>query len=391
MADRYPHNKPLTPPLTSNISTVTTSAPGIPKMPSKHGKSSGEPPEILQHLGRAALAYGISRLARQESSKSSDRSSTQSATPKKRKHNPSASSPSKSKSHHTTSSRSKDKDDKSDENSTASSHRSSRSHSRKRSSNSRASAGAGDDNKELHHHMSQLAAGVLAFGVQRYMHHRHERKRQKAATPSGAADPRGSRDPQQPVRGLFGAGGAGKPRVDPELSAALASLDGELQGTAQELGRLAKKKPDHRDCEVHRGLVDSEQRIQRALDGLRSSVNNVRNLHPGVQGPDRTVPVAAAAATGRKREERARKREAEARIWEAEVRSREAEARGREGRVRGERMPAPPPPERDGARRQREKLSRDTRERFGGYERRSRVRDDWGGLGRGGEGRWMRW
>lgn len=358
-------------------------------MPSKHGKSSGEPPEILQHLGRAALAYGISRLARQESSKSSDKSSTQSATPKKRKHNSSPSSSSKSKSHHTTS-RSKDKDDKSDDNSTASSHRSSRSHSRKRSSKSRASAGGGDD-KELHHHMSQLAAGVLAFGVQRYMHHRHERKRQKAAAPPGAGNPPGRRGPEQPARGIFGAGGAGKPRVDPELSAALASLDGELQGTAQELGRLARKKPDHRDCEVHRGLVDSEQRIQRGLDGLRSSVNNVRNLHPGVEGPERAVPVAAAGATGRKREERARKREAEARIREAEARSREAEVRGREGRVRRERMPAPPPPERDGARRQREKPSWDTRERFDGYERRSRGRDDWGGLGVGGEGRWMRW
>ncbi|KAK0752703.1 hypothetical protein B0T18DRAFT_335 [Schizothecium vesticola] len=356
-------------------------------MPSKRGKSSGEPPEILQHLGRAALAYGISRLARQESSKSGDKSSTQSATPKKRKHGSSPSSSSKSKSHHT-SSRSKDMQDKSDDNSTASSHRSSRSHSRKRSSKSRASAGAGVDNNELHHHMSQLAAGVLAFGVQRYMHHRHERKRQKAAAPSGAADPRGSRGPQQPARGIFDAGGAGKPRVDPELSAALASLDGELQGTAQELGRLARKKPDHRDCEVHRGLVDSEQRIQRGLDGLRSSVNNVRNLHPGVEGPERTVPMAA--ATGRKREERARKREAEARIREAEARSREAELRNREGRVKGERMPAPPPPERDGARRGREKPSWDTGERYDGYERRSRARDDWGGFGARGEGRWMR-
>lgn len=358
-------------------------------MPSKHGKSSGEPPEILQHLGRAALAYGISRLARQESSKSSDKSSTQSATPKKRKHNSSPSTSSKSKSHHTTS-RSKDKDDKSDDNSTASSHRSSRSHSRKRSSKSRTSAG---DDKELHHHMSQLAAGVLAFGVQRYMHHRHERKRQKAANPSGAADPRGSRGPEQPARGISGAGGAGKSRVDPELSAALASLDGELQGTAQELGRLAKKKPDHRNCEVHRRLVDSEQRIQRGLDGLRSSVNNVRNLHPGVEGPERTVPVAAAAAAGRKREERARKREAEARIREAEVRSREAEERGRGGRVRRDRMPPPPPPppEREGSRWQRDNPSWDTRERFGGDERRSRPKDDWGELGRGGEGRWMRW
>jgi len=225
----------------------------------------------------------------------------------------------------------------------------------------------------------------LAFGVQRYMHHRHERKRQKPVAPSGAADPRGSRGPQQPARGVFSAGGAGKPHVDPELSAALASLDGELQGTAQELGRLARKKPDHRDCEVHRGLVDSEQRIQRGLDGLRSSVNNVRNLHPGVEGPERTVPVAA--ATGRKREERARKREAEARIREAEAMSREqAELRNRERRVNRERMPAPPPQERDGARRGREKPRWDTRERYDGYERRSRERDDWGGFG----GRWMR-
>ncbi|KAK1831413.1 hypothetical protein QBC39DRAFT_228367, partial [Podospora conica] len=230
---------------------------------SKHGKSSGEPPEILQHLGRAALAYGISRLTRQESTNPSSSSSK---------------SKSKSKSHHTSStSRTKDK---SDDSSTAPSPR--RSSSRKRSSKSRASPGpdraGGADNNELHHHMSQLAAGVLAFGVQRYMHHRHERKRQKGATPSGTA--RG--DPEPQARGIFT---TGKPprAVDPELSAALASLDGELQGTAQEIGRLARKKPDHRDCEVHRGLVDSEQRIQRGLDGLRSSVNNVRNLHPGVE------------------------------------------------------------------------------------------------------------
>ncbi|KAK1751507.1 hypothetical protein QBC47DRAFT_364515 [Echria macrotheca] len=229
-------------------------------MPSRRGsprRKSRETPEILQHLGRAALAYGIERLTRQESG-----SSKSSRHKKRESSNESRKSPSRSKGKE-----SKEKD-------------SSGSSDRRR--RSRESSRLKSENSDLHHHMSQLAAGVLAFGVRQFMHHRKEKKRKEAES---------GRDPRKPTsrdrdrdrereRGLNFR--PGRARADPELSAALESLNTELQGTNESIRKLTRDKPSHENCEVHKGLVDNSERIQTSLSNLQSSVNNIRNLHPAL-------------------------------------------------------------------------------------------------------------
>ncbi|KAK3339662.1 hypothetical protein B0T25DRAFT_618181 [Lasiosphaeria hispida] len=199
-------------------------------MPS-HGRHSRSPsrgrtrkkPEVLQQLGRAVLSYSLSRLAKTSGSSSK-----------------------------------KDKD---------------RSHSRRRSrshSAERGSSGPTRDNSDLHKHMTQLAAGVLAFGVKQYMAHRREKKKKSAASQT--------RQPPPQDRGLFSSGR----RSDAELSSALGSLTAELQGTSEAIRRLARQPPSHRNCEVYQGLVANADRIQAQLENLQASANNMRNLHPGL-------------------------------------------------------------------------------------------------------------
>ncbi|KAK4443271.1 hypothetical protein QBC34DRAFT_259785, partial [Podospora aff. communis PSN243] len=102
------------------------------------------------------------------------------------------------------------------------------------------------------------------------------RRRKIYAAAAGAAVGIGTSATSRPWTG----GGASP---DPELSSALESLTAELQGTSDSIRRLTRNKPSHRNCEVYRGLVESEARIQARLSGLQTSVNNMRNLHPGLE------------------------------------------------------------------------------------------------------------
>ena len=198
-----------------------------------------ETPEILHTIGRAALAYGLGKLANQAAGNSGSGSSDS----KKR---------SKSKKGERSRSRNKDKD----------------------GDGSR----GGEDGGDLHRHMAQLAAGALAFGVKQYMHHRHERKQKDKERERRHKRPATA----QQDRGLLWGSGHDKPAVDGELSAALGSLSTEVGDASASIRRLARAKPSHRNCEVHSGLVDSADRIEASLSKLQSSVNNVRNLHPAV-------------------------------------------------------------------------------------------------------------
>ncbi|KAK0623931.1 hypothetical protein B0T14DRAFT_582956 [Immersiella caudata] len=313
-------------------------------MPSS--RRSGDKSEILHTLGRAALAYGIGRLTRAESSgkqsQSSDHSPRSSKKDKDRRSSRHESSGSKSTSK-SPSSKSKSKRKLKSESSSSSdgsaksksSHRSSSDRDRdkkkkEKSSSSSSRRHGGDahrtheDQSDLHHHMTQLAAGALAFGVKQYMNHRRDKKRAETAPkPSSSSyrnrdrdrdrDPRsgdytsdrGFRDHFRPSRtpkpsnpayaaaaGAAAAAGVGAGigsrtgggAADPELSSALESLTAELQGTSDSIRRLTRNKPSHRNCEVHRGLVENEARIQARLSGLQTSVNNMRNLYPGLDG-----------------------------------------------------------------------------------------------------------
>lgn len=121
------------------------------------------------------------------------------------------------------------------------------------------------------------------------MKHRREKREAASTGPSGpkvkGRDSRGiypdSRSQQD--RGVHRQGRV----IDPELSTALGSLVTELQGTSQSIQKLTRARPSHRNCEVHEGLVANSDRIQRQLSNLQSSVNNIRNLHPNIEGPSR--------------------------------------------------------------------------------------------------------
>jgi len=239
-------------------------------MPSRREKS-GDPPEILQHLGRAALAYGISRLGRHESDSRKSTTSKSSAGGSRER-----SKKSKGRS------KGSSKDSSSD-----TSERTSKRKKEKGSSHSHKS-----DNGDLHHHITQLAAGALAFGVRQYMHHRRE-KRREAATASAAPsyEQRGTRAAGSSTQHQRDRGLHWKRRdTDPELSTALESLTSELRDTSESIRRLTRNRPSHRNCEVHRGLVENSDRIQASLSGLQTSVNNMVNLHPGLGQRRSTEP-----------------------------------------------------------------------------------------------------
>ncbi|KAK0704534.1 hypothetical protein B0H67DRAFT_686896 [Lasiosphaeris hirsuta] len=262
------------------------------------GRAREKKPEILQHLGRAVLSYSLSRLAKNATSSSS------------------------------------------------SSKKPSRSRSRRRSRSGERSPPA-RDNSDLHRHMTQLAAGVLAFGVKQYMAHRREKKKKEKQKPAASQPP-----PQD--RGLLHPGRRG----DAELAGALASLTAELQGTSEAIRRLARQPPSHRNCEVYRGLVENADRIQAQLENLQASANNMRNLHPGLakgreEGRRREGPKASSRGPPPRDAVRGAPREVERGIPR--------------GRWRGEEEGG----RRDGGWRPREPVAREP-SRFGGQDPRPR-------------------
>lgn len=217
------------------------------KMPSRHSHRSatrsqprgasddrdntGQSPEILRQLGRAVLSYSLKRLNQQRNTRSRQRD------PSSRQR----------------SSRSQNRD----------------------TSGARDGRGSSRDlsrgDSDMHNLLSQVAVGVFAFGVRHLIHRRREAKRQAQA--AAQVNPRGG----------VTAGQVQRPgAIDPELSAALNTVARELQGASDSIRRLASSAPSHRNCAVRDALVADADRLHRSLANMQTSINNMRNLHPGL-------------------------------------------------------------------------------------------------------------
>ncbi|KAK3374588.1 hypothetical protein B0H63DRAFT_253511 [Podospora didyma] len=223
-------------------------------MPSHRGRSparkSKQSPEVLQHLGRAALAYSLKKLSEK----------------------------------HQESSRGRQKDSRSSSRHRKSSKRRGGHSSTEQRDGSRGGLGpTRSDSSDLHHLISQLAVGALAFGVRQYMHRRREQKKTAAAAAAPLPQPSNrSKDARQHRR--RGEPIAAVPGVDPELSSALDSLRTELEETSESIRRLAytRAPASHKNCEVHTALVADADRLQGSIARIHASVNNMKNLHPAL-------------------------------------------------------------------------------------------------------------
>ncbi|KAL2146167.1 hypothetical protein VTI28DRAFT_5007 [Corynascus sepedonium] len=219
-----------------------------PKPSSEH-KGSKEPPEILHHVGRAVLAYTLKKLSERQAQSNSTRP----------------------RSSHRKSSRSKTRDP-----SSASKRGSSRDLPR-------------SDSGDMHALVSQLVVGAFAFGIRTLIRRRREAKKKKAEAAAAAAAAAATVSPQagagSVARGKSNPGqDAGAASVDPELSAALDSVTTELQSASDSIRRLAYSAPSvsHRNCAVRDALLTDADRLSGSLANMQASINNMKNLHPGL-------------------------------------------------------------------------------------------------------------
>ncbi len=256
-----------------------------PRSSDPNRKTPKVPPEILHQLGRAVLFYSLKKLNEQQ--------------------NP----PQPPQPAHTSRPRS--------------------SHSKARASSSTSKRGGSRDNprsdsggsSEMHTLISQLAVGVLAFGIRQLIRRRREAKRKADA--AGTTAPRGA---------FTGAGGpkqtsaAAAAVVGPELSAALETVTRELQGASESIRRLAYAAPpqSHRECAVREALVKDADRLSGSLANMQTSIHNMRNLHPGLEREK-------GRGRGRERERRERKEPREERNDERAPRSERHRQRGELG------------------------------------------------------------
>jgi hypothetical protein len=180
----------------------------------------------------------------------------------------------------------------------------------------------------MHNLMSQLAVGIFAFGVRHLIKKRKEAKRQ-AQTEAAAAPP-------MRVTGVSMPQGA---VVDQQLSAALDTVAKEVQGASESIRRLAHSAPSHRNCGVRETLVADADKLQGSLGSLQASINNMRNLHPGLE--QGRVKPAAERRRRRRRTEGRERTEGRDRIGRERTGEKEGtEERGRADEARGEREPS---------------------------------------------------
>lgn len=265
------------------------------RTPAPETQKSGERPEIMRQLGRAVLSYSLKRLSQQQ-----QQESKQSSRPP-----------------HDRSSRSRNRS-------------SSRPASKPRSSSRDLARGDSD----MHNLVSQLAVGAFAFGIRHLIRRRREANKRKAeekqaqaqadaAAAAAAAAARSS----TAVGGQHNKQGAFV--MDTELSAALDTVAKELQGASDSIRRLAysASPPSHRNCVVRDALVEDADRLRGSLANMQASINNMRNLHPGLEeGREKLrLPGSGSGRTGRRR--RKERREG----------SRERDEEGRRRRRRRER------------------------------------------------------
>ena len=232
------------------------------------GKNSSESPEILHQLGRAVLAYSMKRMSGQDNSSSDSRSAERHDRDSSRRNRSSAGQ--RDRSTERTGSR---------------------------------EPGTRSDSSDLHHIMGQVAVGLVGYGVRQYLRQRKQAK-QRAAT---AGQPRQSRQPDGTSRGWPGVMGGwskgtnGNRSADPELAAALESLSVELESTSRSIRRLTNNPPCHKSCEVHQRLKASADGIQGSIAGIQTSVNNIKNLHGGLER-NRGAGESSSGQRGRQRE-----------------------------------------------------------------------------------------
>jgi hypothetical protein len=205
----------------------------------------------------------------------------------------------------------------------------------------------------MHTLASQLAVGVLAFGIRHLIRRRREAKH-KAAEAAAQA-------PSTTSRGMSTSQGqgAGTP-IDPELSTALDTVTRELQGATDSIRRLAYTVPpsSHRDCAVRDALVADAERLSGSLANMQASINNMRNLHPGLE-----------ARAEKRRRDRARGGEREKDRARGTERARERERDREEGRERARERQA-----QDVRTSRREGRAEEVREKGNGEEWVERVR-----------------
>ena len=302
-----------------------------PRSSDPNGKTPKVPPEILHQLGRAVLSYSLKKLNEQQN-------------------RPQPPQPA-----HTSRPRS--------------------SHSKPRAGSSTNKRGVSRDNprsdsggsSDMHGLISQLAVGVLAFGIRQLIKRRREAKREAEA--AGATAPRGA----------FPGGGGSKQTsaaaaavVGPELSAALETITRELQGASESIRRLAYAAPpqSHRECAVREALVKDADRLSGSLANMQASIHNMRNLHPGLEREkDR--------GRGWERERRERRERREGRGDEREPRGerhrRRRERRDGERREEGDREQKEERHGERGEQRNRETREERHRER---REARDRVKEE---------------
>lgn len=220
-----------------------------PKSPSKSSnrgrsptRTARESPEVLHQLGRAVLAYSLRKISERTRDKRRETHSSR-QPPGRRKDMP-------------------DETGARDESSRGPSARS--------------------DSGELHNLVSQVAVGVLAFGIRQYMHRRREAKREAAATARKPQRPKGPGNHRQPdqqqQRALRSA-------ADLELSTAIDSLTKEVQNASESIRQLAYSAPSHRECAVQEALISDADRLQASLANIQTSANNMMNLHPDLNRP----------------------------------------------------------------------------------------------------------
>ncbi|KAL2128013.1 hypothetical protein VTI74DRAFT_9845 [Chaetomium olivicolor] len=263
-----------------------------PRHPSDPPKSSA-PPEILHQLGRAVLSYSLRKLSEQQKERSRSRQDGRSSSRPR---------PSRS--------RSKPRDP----------------------SNTSKRGSSGDlprsDSGDMHSLISQLAVGIVAFGIRHIIRRRKEAKKQAAAAAAQSTATTAARG----VGSILGQG-QGQGAVDPELSVALDTVTKELQGATETIRRLASSAPSsHRDCAVRDALVKDAERLTGSLANIQASVHNMRNLHPGL---DQERGQARVRTERRSRRERERGRE---RVEEGREKTRRRERAGQRERRGGEQI-----------------------------------------------------
>ncbi|KAK4098953.1 hypothetical protein N658DRAFT_395770, partial [Parathielavia hyrcaniae] len=206
---------------------------------------SKEVPEIVHQLGRVALAYSLKKLSEQKALSNQQRSRSSRRGSSHRQ-------PSEKRDHSSTSKRGTGRD-------------------LPRS-----------DSSEMHALASQLAVGVLAFGIRHLVRRRREAKSKAAEAASKTTGQTAGRA----VNGNSSSGqdSGGSANMDSEMSAALDAVAKELQGATESIQQLAyAAPPSHRDCAVRDALVADAERLSGSLANMQASINNMRNLHPGLE------------------------------------------------------------------------------------------------------------